>query len=85
MILDFFLEKKHSKNNTTSSDRISRSVLKSICWRIIGTLDTIVISLIVTGTLEFALKIGLIELLSKMILFFFHERFWNKINWGKSN
>lgn len=84
MILDFFLKKYPSKKNITSSDKISRSVLKSISWRIIGTLDTIVISLIVTGTLEFALKIGLIELLSKMILFILHERFWNKIKWGKS-
>jgi uncharacterized membrane protein len=60
-----------------------RSIAKSISWRIIGTLDTILISWIVTGTLSVAFSIGVVELFTKMLLYFFHERIWNKIGWGK--
>lgn len=66
-----------------NSEKPVRSVLKSVSWRIIGTLDTILISWIVTGTLRLAFSIGLIELVTKMLLYFLHERIWNKINWGK--
>jgi uncharacterized membrane protein len=72
--------RKKAKKN---SERWSRSLLKSISWRIIGTLDTILISYIITGKLAFALSIGGIELVTKMILYVVHERLWNKINWGK--
>ena len=47
------------------------------------TLDTILISWIITGKLELAFSIGSIELITKMILYFFHERAWNTIKWGK--
>lgn len=76
-----------TKEQNYSQDRYSekplRSVVKSISWRIIGTLDTILISWLITGELTLALSIGTIELVSKMVLYFFHERIWNKINWGK--
>ena len=66
-----------------TSENPKRSIAKSISWRIIGTLDTILISWIVTGTLSVAFSIGVVELFTKMLLYFFHERIWNKINWGK--
>ncbi|MBL4668821.1 MAG: DUF2061 domain-containing protein, partial [Flavobacteriales bacterium] len=56
---------------------------KTISWRVIGTLDTILISWLITGTLELAFSIGAVELVTKMGLYFFHERAWNKIKWGK--
>ncbi len=56
------------------------SILKSISWRIVGTLDTMVISYLLTGELELAMSIGGIEVVSKMILYFFHERAWSKIS-----
>lgn len=52
-----------------------RSIVKSISWRVIGTLDTILISWIVTGTLRLAFSIGLIELVTKMVLYFFMNDF----------
>jgi len=61
-----------------------RSVTKSVSWRIIGTMDTVLISFIVTGTIKLALSIGLVELVTKMGLYTIHERIWNKIKWGKS-
>ena len=60
-----------------------RSVVKSISWRIIGTLDTILISWVITGKLDLAFSIGSVELVTKMVLYFFHERVWNSIKWGK--
>lgn len=57
--------------------------MKSLSWRTVGTLDTILISWIVTGELTLAFSIGSIELVTKMVLYFFHERVWNKIKWGK--
>lgn len=55
------------------------SILKTISWRIIGTIDTMIISFILTGDMTVAFGIGSIEIVSKMILYYFHERVWNKI------
>ena len=61
-----------------------RSIVKTVSWRAVGTLDTIVISYLVTGNLKMAASIGSIELITKMVLFYFHERAWNKIKFGKT-
>lgn len=60
-----------------------RSIVKTISWRTLGTLDTIVISYFITGSLGMAASIGSIELVTKMILYYFHERAWNKIDFGR--
>lgn len=73
------------KNRFMKSDGIKRSLVKTLSWRVIGTLDTIVIAYLMTGTMHLAISIGGIELVSKMLLYFFHERSWNKIQWGKNN
>lgn len=64
-------------------ENIKRSIVKTISWRVIGTLATVTISYIITGTLALAFSIGGIELVSKMVLYFFHERAWNNLKWGK--
>ena len=53
-----------------------RHIAKTITWRFIGTLDTLIISWIITGKLETGLKIGFAELITKMILYYAHERIW---------
>jgi len=55
------------------------SLLKTISWRVIGTLDTMLISYILTGKLDVAMTIGGVEVISKMILYYLHERAWIKI------
>ena len=60
-----------------------RSIVKTISWRITGTLDTMIISYIITGNLKIAASIGLIEVFTKMFLYYLHERTWNKINFGR--
>lgn len=72
-----------SYQDDKASETPMRSIVKSISWRMVGTIDTILISWIVTGTLTLAFSIGAIELVTKMILYFFHERIWNAIKWGK--
>ena len=55
-----------------------RHLAKTITWRIIGTIDTIVLSWIITGQLKVGLAIGGVEVISKMILYYLHERAWYK-------
>jgi len=81
MIIETVLNTNKTANQP--EDKIKRSLVKTISWRIIGTLDTVLISWLITGTLALAFSIGAIELVSKMILYFFHERLWNSIKWGK--
>ncbi len=84
MILDLFLNRELKVRKRKANDeRITRSIAKTISWRLVGTLDTIIISWIITGEIAMALSIGSIELVSKMLLYFFHERAWNKVKWGK--
>lgn len=61
-----------------------RSIVKSISWRTVGTIDTVVISYIITGKTTLALSIGGVEVFTKMTLYFFHERLWNRISFGKT-
>lgn len=65
------------------SDSHVRSVVKGITWRITGTVDTIVLALIVTGTFVNAVKIGLTEVVTKIALYYIHERIWNVIPYGR--
>jgi len=61
---------------------IKRHLLKTITWRIIGTIDTVVIGWVVSGDPLIGLTIGSFEIITKMILYFIHERVWYKINFG---
>ena len=83
MIVDQILLSSKKKKKLTKGERLSRSFVKSVSWRAIGTIDTIIISYFITGELSFALSIGGIELVTKMILYVIHERVWNTVKWGK--
>ena len=60
----------------------TRSVLKAISWRIVGTLDTMALGWIITGSPLMGLKIGALELFTKFILYYFHERIWLRFKFG---
>lgn len=66
------------------SDNHSRSIAKAISWRATGTLDTFLISWLITGELALAGGIALTEVVTKIFLFWAHERVWNKIKWGRT-
>ena len=80
MILYYFHERVwfHSK----MSDSNKRHIFKTFTWRGIGTIDTIVLSWIITGNPLTGLKIGGLEVITKMVLYFLHEKLWYRINYG---
>lgn len=76
MIVDLLL--KLLKKDTL----FKRNIVKTISWNIIGSLDTIILIWIVTGKLNLGAELGLIEFLTKMLLYYTHERFWQKTRFG---
>ena len=60
----------------------TRSILKAISWRIVGTLDTMALGWIITGSPLVGLKIGALELVTKFVLYYLHERVWLKSKYG---
>jgi len=59
-----------------------RHIIKTVSWRVIGTLDTIVLSWFITGNPVTGLKIGFAEIITKMVLYYLHERVWYRVNYG---
>ena len=91
-MLDVLLNQREeanpSKDEIKVSDRADKpikSILKSISWRIVGTIDTMIISYIITGKITAAISIGSAEVLTKTILYYFHERLWAHIHKIKIN
>jgi uncharacterized membrane protein len=67
----------------TQGEAHSRSLLKAVSWRISGSVDTFVISLIVTGKIGIAGTIASVEVVTKIVLYYLHERVWGLIPWGR--
>ena len=63
----------------------SRSIAKAISWRATGTLDTFLISWLITGQPLLATGIAITEVLTKITLFYFHERAWTRVSWGRGS
>jgi uncharacterized membrane protein len=88
MILDQILTSNKANTEKSfeavkNSEKATRSIVKAMSWRLVGTIDTVLISWIITGQIKTALSIGMIEVVTKMLLYFFHERVWNIVKWGK--
>lgn len=66
-------------------DTKKRSIVKALSWRITATVTTIVIVLLFTGKLLLALSVGLVELVVKLLLYYVHERAWNRLRWGRKS
>ncbi len=75
------MEDKEVQVVTESS---ARSVLKGFTWRLVATFSTIVISYLITGETDTALKIGAIEFFAKIAVYYLHERMWLRIPFGKN-
>ncbi len=60
-----------------------RSIVKALSWRVTGTLDTVLISFLISGQWRVAISIGVVELFTKITLYYIHERVWNKISLGR--
>ena len=59
-----------------------RSLAKTVSWRVLGSIDTAVVSYVITGNLVFAGTIASAEVITKMFLYYFHERAWARVKWG---
>jgi uncharacterized membrane protein len=57
-------------------------VIKTITWRILGTFDTVMLSWYISGSLKLGLQLGGIEIITKMVLYYLHERIWYRIKWN---
>jgi uncharacterized membrane protein len=67
------------------SDTAVRSLAKAISWRVTGTVDTFLISWLITGQVLIAGGIALTEIVTKIFLFWLHERVWNRVKWGQQH
>jgi uncharacterized membrane protein len=67
------------------ADKPIKSLMKSVSWRIVGTVDTMIISYFITGRISLAVSIGGVEVLTKTVLYYFHERLWAHIHKIKLN
>jgi uncharacterized membrane protein len=97
-MLDVLINQSVADNSKTGVKKISdradkplKSVMKAISWRIVGTIDTMFISYLVTGKVTLALTIGGVEVFTKILLYYLHERVWAHIHkikwkfWNKTN
>ena len=64
-------------------DKPSRSIIKSISYRIVGTLLTFITSWVLTGNLFVSVTIGVVDTIVKLVAFFLHERAWEYIKYGR--
>jgi uncharacterized membrane protein len=60
-----------------------RSLAKAVSWRSAASIDTFVLSLLITGSIKTAGSISAVEIGTKILLFYFHERIWTLIPWGR--
>ena len=60
-----------------------RKVLKSVSFRLIATLITIVLVLVFTREIMVSLQVGAAEFFAKIVLYYFHERLWNMLRFGR--
>ncbi len=74
MILDYLYKHRQAVVQNRRSHAIS--LYKAISWRVVGTLDTILISYLITGKWNFAISIGAVEVFTKIMLFYLHDRTW---------
>lgn len=86
-MLDVLINKGNSEKRSGDEVQISdgtdkpvKSAIKAISWRIVGTIDTMIISYIITGKLTVAFSIGSVEVITKTILYYFHERIWAHVH-----
>ncbi len=60
-----------------------RSIAKTISWRIAGSTSTFAIAYLVTGSAGISSGIAVTQMIVNTVLYWFHERLWNKVIWGK--
>lgn len=78
-MLDTILAKSRpaqAGRKSTQTNSHLMSLVKGITWRIVGTIDTIMIAWLVTGKIHMAVSIGSVEVFTKILLYYLHDRAW---------
>ena len=65
------------------ADKHYRSLVKAVSWRLTGSMDTLIITFLITGKLKWAFTISGVELFTKIGLYYVHERIWEKVPLGR--
>jgi uncharacterized membrane protein len=79
----FYLHERVWRVIPLKADSHLRSFVKAVSWRFVGSLDTFMLSLIFTGKLQYAVTIATAEALTKIALYYLHERAWRLASWGR--
>ena len=79
----FYLHERLWRLLPVGANSRTRSLAKAVSWRFVGSLDTFVLSLIITGNAKYAVSIASAEAVTKIALFYVHERLWRRIAWGR--
>lgn len=89
MALYYFHERAWFKINLSKDGQMlesrKRHIAKTFTWRLVGTMDTMLLAWIISGDPMIGLKIGFAEVITKMLLYYFHERAWYRVNYGVEN
>lgn len=70
---------------TKNGDSRKRHLAKTVTWRVVGTIDTMILAWIISGDPMVGLQVGIAEVITKMVLYYLHERVWYKIDFGLEN
>ncbi|MGZ8364219.1 MAG: DUF2061 domain-containing protein [Caulobacteraceae bacterium] len=81
----FYLHERAWQHVGGNRDGHLRSVIKAFSWRFVGSLDTFLLSWLITGKAHYAVTIAGGEALTKIVLYYIHERVWNRITWGRKD
>ena len=79
----YYLHERLWRAVTIAPNSHARSLIKSISWRAVGSLDTFILSFLITGNAKHAASIASIEVLTKVVLYYLHERVWRRVSWGR--
>lgn len=79
----FYLHERLWRILPMAADSHLRSLVKAVSWRVVGSFDTFLLSLLVTRNAGHAASIASIEALTKIALYYLHERAWRRVPWGR--
>jgi len=60
-----------------------RSLAKAVTWRGTASIDTFLLGWLITGQAAWAGTIASIEILTKIVIYYVHERIWERVAWGR--
>lgn len=82
LVAETLINEKEKIHQGDIREKPVRSLLKALSWRVTGSLDTILLSWLFTQNVNTALAIGLTEVVTKTLLYYFHERAWSRVRIG---